>query len=1475
MEPPDDFCTVSHQTESTFSEFIHYLTKNCPIIQPVKTFLFIMFSIQIIAISFCPSAESYWSSDPRLYKIVKLFGYVSIILSPTVSEPVYMPLLAVSYVIFFVSEIFLNGVHFYYVKKRYVNKIMCHFVLYFCLIVDTIFFPFLCSISCRYLTASFELGIYEGFLPKNGISLLSFIVLCYSFGRAFTIILYVNYTVSFDSALCQTCRPGAPFRLTATNGVLVLLSICFAPVKFEIPFIFIIIFIFTLINGIIELLSIHWTINWQFYTMTSVYFTSCFSSLIIIIDIFVPRINLQPYMFWYSPLVFLLSYILLSFYLQLVTHKTMKKLSDPFYPSKSRSSFYVLRDFNIGLQNGHPDVMGCTHVQEILEIFPDSFELYVYLARFSLLCNTCPIPIEEIGRKLAPNNPFSPIRSHTYISMTRLMPPMSFEEIETYNKQIVSIRRNLYYMLGFGRQLYESILDELTGTLPTATLSFEKIYESSIYRLFRFVQRYPGSPEGEFFINLFENLFPNSKDLKELKHWHNYHPDYVNIATSHSPSHIKLRLNNPEVFRSYQPEYLQKCNTNVEPLLVENEEHERILANTCGPYENVIRKWYIYLFLIVGLLLPVCFIPVFIAENQLFAKRTEHVIRAWSLIWKFREMSSFLYADTFYSASEDEWRSFSEFYNVSYDAWRLSNIEFIGELQNELLRVSTGLNTDNYLGDRVLKSILEFLEQDISFPLIEKENTTISHGLISTTFICDEMLSNDSVFLESYSNNDRSISTNIQILQNISQFYDDVFKNFITLLKEIDITKYPLSKASPLVAMIIEVFLLDVMLITIAVVTRNAIFRSNLFFMTLRETSKTAISHVRAYFMKQQDNIGTTSSQRSKVYRKHLFSFAFELVFPLILFGCAMSSCIIINFFLYRCFNNQLIRKIKLYQTFSFVLANLSICANIHQEIIFQRELGLSDVIERVDKIDSLYHYIGAVTETWWNEGTMFCPLCSRRNLYLTPSPDGKTYEFGLYNWLSMLSLSIHTEIASSFLSPFMKNVSTQFYFNCLPEFATYYQAELHSYCNSHLNNTMIYQFLTYFLLIFLIVIFLIYLISIIQRADAPFTQMVKLLKVLPEKALSRDTLRILAEHFWDFTVDHFEFDPSYYDKVLNILPDGVIVIDQTRTIIAVNQAAGNVINTRTSVIGENLFDALLIDLKEEKLPEVGDTSIETSFHDIVNDYLFDDRLTLPTHKLYGKKDNQYFFYSLTILPIFDETPDQVVTQIHGADHFALIFRDIGDEIRQQNLLEEETEKHMSIVKQILPEEIANRLLREQRSISMTVDKVAISFCDIVQFTPWCAQQTPELVVNALNYMFKIFDEFCQKYTLVTKIKCIGDCYMSAAGVFSQGRDPALAATQMVHFCLDSISGIHIVNKALKTTLRVRIGIAYGGPISAGVMGIHKPVFDIWGETVNEAQAMESSGEPMHVHIQEELYEIVKNESLIFKPKDDGTYLVC
>ncbi|MCF6314488.1 MAG: response regulator [Verrucomicrobiales bacterium] len=162
----------------------------------------------------------------------------------------------------------------------------------------------------------------------------------------------------------------------------------------------------------------------------------------------------------------------------------------------------------------------------------------------------------------------------------------------------------------------------------------------------------------------------------------------------------------------------------------------------------------------------------------------------------------------------------------------------------------------------------------------------------------------------------------------------------------------------------------------------------------------------------------------------------------------------------------------------------------------------------------------------------------------------------------------------------------------------------------------------------------------------------------------------------------------------------------------------------------------------------------------------------------------------------------------------------------------------------ILPRSIAERLKASERNIVDSFPEATILFCDLVGFTPLAAQTTPGQLVEFLNGIFSAMDQLVEKYGL-EKIKTIGDAYMLAGGV----PDPRLDhASAVADFALDLVSCLPALTQDLAMPVRLRIGI-HSGPVVAGVIGEKKFAYDLWGDTVNTASRMESSGSANRIHV--------------------------
>ncbi len=172
----------------------------------------------------------------------------------------------------------------------------------------------------------------------------------------------------------------------------------------------------------------------------------------------------------------------------------------------------------------------------------------------------------------------------------------------------------------------------------------------------------------------------------------------------------------------------------------------------------------------------------------------------------------------------------------------------------------------------------------------------------------------------------------------------------------------------------------------------------------------------------------------------------------------------------------------------------------------------------------------------------------------------------------------------------------------------------------------------------------------------------------------------------------------------------------------------------------------------------------------------------------------------------------------------------------------------------ILPKEIAAALKTERRSIANLYPEVTILFADVVDFTPMSARMAPGDLIDLLDRVFSHFDMLVEREGL-EKIKTIGDCYMVAAGVPTPRPDHAYVVAGIA---LDMLE--YVQDETFKDgwTINLRIGMN-SGPVVAGVIGRKKFLYDLWGDTVNTASRMETSGEPGRIQITRATYERIKD----------------
>ncbi len=210
--------------------------------------------------------------------------------------------------------------------------------------------------------------------------------------------------------------------------------------------------------------------------------------------------------------------------------------------------------------------------------------------------------------------------------------------------------------------------------------------------------------------------------------------------------------------------------------------------------------------------------------------------------------------------------------------------------------------------------------------------------------------------------------------------------------------------------------------------------------------------------------------------------------------------------------------------------------------------------------------------------------------------------------------------------------------------------------------------------------------------------------------------------------------------------------------------------------------------------------------------------------------------------------------------------QDISDRHRMEALLRQRHEQSERLLFNVLPYQIAQRLRTQRKTIAESFDDVTVMFADLVGFTTTSTQMPPSQLVDLLNQIFSKFDLLAERYDL-EKIKTIGDAYMVAAGLPVFRPDHAEAIANMA---LDMQLAIAQFKKPSGESFQLRIGINTGSVV-AGVIGVRKFAYDLWGDTVNTASRMESTGKPGRIQITNHTYKRLRH---IFTLKKRGTVFV-
>lgn len=190
--------------------------------------------------------------------------------------------------------------------------------------------------------------------------------------------------------------------------------------------------------------------------------------------------------------------------------------------------------------------------------------------------------------------------------------------------------------------------------------------------------------------------------------------------------------------------------------------------------------------------------------------------------------------------------------------------------------------------------------------------------------------------------------------------------------------------------------------------------------------------------------------------------------------------------------------------------------------------------------------------------------------------------------------------------------------------------------------------------------------------------------------------------------------------------------------------------------------------------------------------------------------------------------------------------------------------KFANILSNLYPSFILNDIYGEREIIANKFDNVNVIFIDIAGFTKWCSENEPEYVFFFLHLLYKMYDDLAKHYG-VYKVETIGDCFVGLTGI-KEINDSDIHS--MIKFASELIDSFALINKKINANLQVRVGI-HTGPIITGTIGLVNHRWHIFGDTVNTASRMESTGIPSRIQISVDTYNLISSSPYVFEKREN------
>jgi class 3 adenylate cyclase len=1079
----------------------------------------------------------------------------------------------------------------------------------------------------------------------------------------------------------------------------------------------------------------------------------------------------------------------------------------------------------IGDSCAHAAVVDGTAALRLASRFPESWGLWIFFARASVTYARYPLRVSEIQQRL---DRFGLVWTAPFVRDLRARSgALSAGEAE-FRPREVELRGLFRKLLEDLCAIYGVIVDDMPALLPRMLEGHSEHFRVVRERLFAFTQDFPGTVEADFFLNLYEAVCPGHRSAKAMR----------KLCAAPVPpigfrDQLHARVARPEAFIRESTETRPPALP--VPTIPEDLAHFALRATVRGPYERQ-AKHPVRLFLqLAPVIATIVITVVIISARSANVSQIRQQLEIRRLIGDFQYEHGVMYAFLHWSGGRWPWGAEGNRTREAMRGWFFKNVV---DTMRRLRDVVQGTGPADAFGI----SVNEFaMELNVTDGTKREARMNIYQLLLGCCVMLLDFSSDERILGQS------GAITPAQYLEELSSRIATAGENFETKLAAPD--DVPKLRVALLVITLGSCALIALSALQMMTAARRTF---EAFFETLKDIAKSPVISLRRYAnscIKEVGGLPTRAVElREPLMERSAVLWALVTVVLLVIIGLSVGM-FVVDSCLAKQFETLAAEERWEQQSFRRISVGmqLAFAAVADQGPPELREVKQDGVMERLSEL------VREALREWWvgsvkRWGCALCSAAEASNRMVPGTPT--TAQTIITTWIAQLSA--FTELTEpGELGSALENLAINFNDTVRPAFEVLSQSLNETGQGGMEHSRVVFSWLTALLFLAYFVVFGIgYLAA--RGADRPFREIILLLSRVMH-ALSPEGRALLTGEEAKVR-EETALDSKLYDTVIDRANDSVLIIDRQLTIKRQNQAASRVLTE-----GENMkLVARLIQLRVE---DSGD-SLDLAITDHVSRATL-DASTIPVE---GANCN----YLVTLLPIAGP-------QSKRAEQWALIFRDVGEERRQQRLVRTEAERHMEILYQVLPQQVGERLLSGETGISFVVEIAAVAFCDICSFTPWCAQNSdrPERVVNALNAMFSSFDRKRTEYSAVTKLKCIGDCYVSAAGVFSDNRISAqVCANQMACFCLDCVDALAEVNSQGKTSLRVRCGAAQGGPVTCGVMGMRKPTFDVWGGIVNEAEQLEVTGHPMEIHVNSQLRSYIVDTAILVTPEGDMTFHV-